>query len=231
MILTCPECETQYFADDNTIGGDGRSVKCAACGHAWFVRADGSQGSQSQEETRSGHQRYLQLVSKRRKKQSRLAATLVWSVMATLAVAAIIGAYVYRDGVVSIWPKSASLYRVLGLEVNRFGLDFENIERSRELVGTMPVLSVAADVRNITTTVRQAPAVRVGLLDEYGKEIAFMLAEVVPADIPAGEVGRFRAVLENPPVESYQLDLRFVPRDEAGPVSPPAAPAEGDNLP
>ena len=37
MILTCPHCETQYFADDSTIGESGRTVKCAACGGSWFV--------------------------------------------------------------------------------------------------------------------------------------------------------------------------------------------------
>ena len=40
MILTCPSCETQYFADDSTIGESGRTVKCAACGHNWFVRPE-----------------------------------------------------------------------------------------------------------------------------------------------------------------------------------------------
>ena len=41
MILTCPNCETQYFADDSTIGESGRTVKCAACGHSWFVAPPG----------------------------------------------------------------------------------------------------------------------------------------------------------------------------------------------
>ena len=44
--------------------------------------------------------------------------------------------------------------------------------------------------------------------------IAHMFADVTPATIPAGAVGQFSAVLENPPAESYSLDLRFVDVEE-----------------
>src|SRR5277367_1499259 len=35
MILTCPECATGYFVEDDQIQARGRSVRCAACGHRW----------------------------------------------------------------------------------------------------------------------------------------------------------------------------------------------------
>jgi len=35
MILTCPNCGTQYVVKDGAVPPDGRQVRCAACKHSW----------------------------------------------------------------------------------------------------------------------------------------------------------------------------------------------------
>lgn len=35
MILTCPNCSTQYVVKDGAIPPEGRQVRCAACKHSW----------------------------------------------------------------------------------------------------------------------------------------------------------------------------------------------------
>src|ERR1700759_5240350 len=35
MILTCPNCDTQYVVKDGAIPPDGRQVRCASCKHSW----------------------------------------------------------------------------------------------------------------------------------------------------------------------------------------------------
>ena len=40
MILTCPECATRYLANDDSIGVNGRTVRCSKCQTTWFVAAD-----------------------------------------------------------------------------------------------------------------------------------------------------------------------------------------------
>jgi len=40
MILTCPECATRYLTKDNSIGSNGRTVRCSRCETTWFVAAD-----------------------------------------------------------------------------------------------------------------------------------------------------------------------------------------------
>ena len=35
MILTCPNCGTQYVVKDGAIPSEGRHVRCAACKHSW----------------------------------------------------------------------------------------------------------------------------------------------------------------------------------------------------
>ena len=39
MILTCPECSTRYEAKSETIGINGRTVRCHQCSATWFVPA------------------------------------------------------------------------------------------------------------------------------------------------------------------------------------------------
>lgn len=224
MILTCPACEQSYFADDESVSGDGRTVRCASCGHEWFERAEAGVDDSDAGLTRGAHERYLEAVRLRQRRRSRTAAIVVWMVMGAVFVGALTASVFWRDRVVRYWPESATAFAAFGLEVNRFGVDFENVERSRELHGTVPVLTVSADIRNITKRAQPAPSVRVGLLDDFGREIAHIIADVRPASIPAGEAGRFSAVIENPPADSYRLDLRFIePRSgaelhaEAGP--------------
>jgi len=40
MILTCPNCATQYVVKDGAIPPEGRQVRCAACKHSWHQNPD-----------------------------------------------------------------------------------------------------------------------------------------------------------------------------------------------
>ena len=42
MILTCPDCGTQYVVKDDAIPPEGRQVRCAACKHSWHQDPDGT---------------------------------------------------------------------------------------------------------------------------------------------------------------------------------------------
>ncbi|MEL6213290.1 MAG: zinc-ribbon domain-containing protein, partial [Pseudomonadota bacterium] len=39
MIITCPRCSTRYDIEEASLGGEGRSVRCADCEASWFVPA------------------------------------------------------------------------------------------------------------------------------------------------------------------------------------------------
>ena len=40
MILTCPNCGTQYVVKDGAIPPEGRQVRCASCKHSWHQDPD-----------------------------------------------------------------------------------------------------------------------------------------------------------------------------------------------
>ncbi|KCZ91639.1 MJ0042-type zinc finger domain-containing protein [Hyphomonas johnsonii] len=226
MILTCPSCETQYFADDSTIGESGRTVKCAACGHSWFVNPKGVPGV-SGAAAPAAHEVYRERVREQRRRKSRVAATVSWIVTAAVFFSLGLAAIIFRNDVVKFWPESAAAYKRIGFSVNRFGLEFSDIERSRTFNDTIPIVTVSGKVVNVARTTIDTPAVRVSLMDEQGKQVAAKYGKVNPVQLPAGETGAFLIVLEQAPMESFEIELSFVDRADIPPDPEPAtAPTE-----
>ena len=214
MILTCPSCETQYFADDSTIGDSGRSVKCAACAHTWHVHANGVIPRQPVEMAAGGaHEAYRLKLRERRQQQSNLTASMVWLIMAILFLGLLISAVFFRNQVVNVWPESAGAYKLVGLDVNRFGLDFADIDAERTFEGTMPILVIRGTVRNVSEQDQRGSDVRVGLRDERGTEVANVLAPLDVEALAPGQMAQFQTRLENPPVEAFELELSFTRAD------------------
>jgi predicted Zn finger-like uncharacterized protein len=48
MILTCPNCGTQYVVKDGAIPTEGRQVRCAACKHSWHQDPEASAPDESE---------------------------------------------------------------------------------------------------------------------------------------------------------------------------------------
>jgi predicted Zn finger-like uncharacterized protein len=53
MILTCPNCGTQYVVKDGAIPPEGRQVRCAACKHSWHQDPEESAAPVDQEQEAS----------------------------------------------------------------------------------------------------------------------------------------------------------------------------------
>ncbi|MFL6765195.1 MAG: zinc-ribbon domain-containing protein [Sphingomicrobium sp.] len=50
MILTCPNCGTQYVVKDGAIPPEGRQVRCAACKHSWHQDPESAAAPETQSE-------------------------------------------------------------------------------------------------------------------------------------------------------------------------------------
>jgi predicted Zn finger-like uncharacterized protein len=48
MILTCPNCSTQYVVKDGAIPPQGRQVRCASCKHSWHQDPEATAASEAQ---------------------------------------------------------------------------------------------------------------------------------------------------------------------------------------
>jgi predicted Zn finger-like uncharacterized protein len=209
MILTCPECETQYFAEDSSIGDSGRTVKCATCGHTWFVSGETEQSSNVQRTV--AHDAYRARLLERRRSLSRLAGTMAWAGTSAFIAAALLGVIIFRNEVVSVWPQSASAFRFAGMEVNRFQVEFVSAEPKRFFEGTTPILEIRGVVRNISGKAVKAPQVKVDLIDESGTVVSETFTQISLDRIEAFQTVEFRTRIEDPPYEAFELDLSFVP--------------------
>ena len=136
-------------------------------------------------------------------------------IMGSVFGAALVGGVIFRDRVVEAWPQSAATFKAVGLEVNRFGLEFLETEAERYFDGTTPILEITGQVENSSGRARRSPFVRVLLLDEAGKMIGESFAPITPSQIPPGQNASFSTRVENPPFEAFELELQFATADEA----------------
>jgi predicted Zn finger-like uncharacterized protein len=247
MILVCPSCDTRYFADDSAVGKDGRRVRCVSCGHSWFAKLqeEGAPAAPVHDDTgltreqverlrqtaaansaaRAGpHAEFRAREHARRKRDRTRAAAIAWSVGFIVFGGALGSAILFRNDVANLWPRTAVLYRMVGLDVNRFGLVLENVGAKRSFDGTTPVLTVTGSAVNQGEERRQAPELRVVLRDEAGKEVQSWTDSLKVASLGPGERIEFSSRFVAPPVETYRLSVTFAPLPGEG------APSNGETL-
>lgn len=236
MILACPSCSTRYFADDGTIGPSGRTVRCAACAHEWYaepqlVLADGDR-EKSAPLTRerverlrraadqpgpapSAAARYRQQQNERMRRDRMRAAVVAWGATGAALAASATGAVAFRQDVAELWPRSASAFAAVGLDVNVYGLEFANLSVERAFEGPTPVLMVSGEVHNIGRDAKEAPPVRITLRDGHSNNLFEVVRAVGTAHIPAGHAAAFQIRLENPPADAVDLEAAFASPGEA----------------
>ncbi len=138
MIITCPDCETQFLVDIADIAPDGRDVRCSRCGYQWYVApviekpapamtaaaAPGAEATTSaasssvtpsvaaQEALSDDYQSRLPVPVSVHGPGWRLLLSLIL----LLGMAAIIaGLYMERQRIMDTWPPARTIYERLGL--------------------------------------------------------------------------------------------------------------------
>ncbi len=218
MILTCPNCATQYFAADETLVGEGRNVRCTACGHDWTVNV----GPAGPVGAPGAHEIYLARKRQRARRARGLARLMAWTFALLVFAGAVTGAILYRNEVVRYWPESATAYRLAGLKVNRFGLEIEGVTTERTFEGTTPILTVTGNATNVTRVSQPTAQVAIVMFDEAGTRIAAYTTSLGPDAIPAAGTLPFTAVITDPPLEAWSLEVSLQDpggRGEGEPVS------------
>ncbi|WP_366910215.1 FxLYD domain-containing protein [Hyphomonas sp.] len=173
------------------------------------------------------HELYREKMRESRREKSRWAALMSWVVIGVIFVALTGAFFFFRNEVVKAWPQSASVYRLFGLEVNRFGLEFEGVVHTRTFNDTIPIVTVTGRAVNVAKATIETPGVRVDLKDEAGEIVATRFSYVTPVELAPGAAGQFGVVVEPTPIESYEIELTFVDRS-AVPTEPPVEDPAGE---
>jgi predicted Zn finger-like uncharacterized protein len=248
MILTCPECATRYFVDDERIVPQGRAVRCASCGARWTAKPDEplelvatpEEGAVAVEpfprperaaDVRDLPADELPRVFRDRaqtQRKVRHAATtgVVWAVLAGVFVILLGAAVVLRQDIATLWPRTAGAYAMAGLPVNLVGLAIENQHAQPALKDGRAALVVSGSLRNIRDRPVAAPPLRISLLNPAGRTLAVKIADPGGARIPPGEARHFVVNVYDPPVSATDVEITFLlDKPHVRPGAPAPAPA------
>jgi predicted Zn finger-like uncharacterized protein len=228
MILTCPECATGYFVEDDQIRASGRTVRCAACGARWTAlperplelvpsESDSANAKEAGEEpleaaplTGDELPRAFRTRAEEEKRNRQAAITgAMWAGVA-IVLAGVIGlAIIFRESVVKAWPQTASAYAAVGLPVNPTGLVIEQVHAEPSLEEGHAALDVTGVIRNVVGRGVTAPPLRISLLNAQGKRVAGQITNFADPRIPSGATRSFRTSIPDPPFSAANLQVDF----------------------
>jgi predicted Zn finger-like uncharacterized protein len=249
MILTCPDCATRYFVDDERLGEGGRTVRCGSCGGRWTARAEApldlvhspeigavAETPFARPEPEPGSAMLRDLPAEdlpkvfraqaQTKEKVREAATsgVVWAGLVAGFIFLIGMAIFMRQDIATLWPRTAGAYAMAGLPVNLVGLTIEGQHAQPALKDGHAVLTVSGALRNVRDRAVVAPPLRISLLDSSGKPVAVKIADPDGAQIPPGEARHFLVDVVDPPASAANVDITFVlgAAKKPKPATPPA---------
>jgi predicted Zn finger-like uncharacterized protein len=146
---------------------------------------------------------------------SRLSRPRAIALMVAGLVLLLAAGLVGRTQVVRAFPDFAGLYRLIGLEVNLRGMEFDDIASHREMDGSTPVLIVEGSIRNLETELLKLPPVRITLKSSTGRDIYAWNYVLPQASVDASGTVRFKTRLLAPPEAATMAEVRFT--DQRGP--------------
>jgi hypothetical protein len=127
-----------------------------------------------------------------------------------LGLALVAAAYQFRVDIVRVWPQSASLYGLVGMEINTRGLWFRDVTYEREFQDGMHILVLEGRIVNITGEPQSVPPVRVSLRDAEQRELYHWTFTVDEKRLDADASSPFVTRLSSPPLDARDVEIRFV---------------------
>lgn len=234
MIIACPQCTTRYTVDDHAFRAPGRTVRCTTCDHTWFqappkpapvpaqglVLAEGDMaqgGGEIETETARMVAAARQSAARFRDAMARRRGNLrEWSLLIASVALFLAGGLALRETSVRLMPGTARIYAAAGLPVNVRGLDLRNVGYERQYQNGVVVLSIKGEVVNVRDEPVSVPKLRFGLRDGLRQELYHWHMKVNKDQLQPDEAVAFVARVASPPVDAYEVEVRFASAAEMG---------------
>ena len=211
MIITCPNCKTRFNVDPGRLLPNGRTVRCAKCGHLWNERPPGDMHG-TLVATEASERGRIPSQPAARDDAVRLRPVLAWGAAALVAAALLGIGVTAREKLQTWWPPSQALSELAGLTGNEpgAGLEIRNLTYRHEGEGQASSLVVTGEIVNRSDRVIDIPKLRAGLYDGRGREIhAWFFATKLNRLAPREAVPIISSILESPS-GVQRIDVRFV---------------------
>ncbi|MFN3834831.1 MAG: zinc-ribbon domain-containing protein [Glycocaulis sp.] len=226
MIVTCPSCETRYRVDPEAMAVRAGRVRCAACGHGWKVSEEELTLSEpakptlrkepvdmapkplSAMEPVKPHEVVRKRAETRRHRARQTVEGAGWAVVAACSLMVLGAAFLFRVDIVDTFPRAASAYAAIGLEVNPHGLEIRDLRAfaSEDEAGGLVIEGV---VVNVTGRERACLPLRAMILDTQGQVLVEWVVMLDALSLPARGEEAFRSVLADPPEGAAELEVIF----------------------
>ncbi len=242
MILTCPECATRYFVEQDALPASGRTVRCAACGSSWRALPETAAAEPPLQLAAAGatlaaapasaagaapvSKAFRARVEERRRTREAVAAGVAWAAVSAAVVVVVLAGVLFRVEVVRVWPRAAGVYALLRLPVNPTGLALDAVQGQPGLADGRMVMTVTGLERNVEARPRPASPLRVTLYDKAGARAAVQLVRPQAGDVQPGEARGFRATFVDPPISATEVGVEFA--FDAPPPPPSARTIHGE---
>ncbi|MEL7525414.1 MAG: zinc-ribbon domain-containing protein [Pseudomonadota bacterium] len=131
-----------------------------------------------------------------------------------IALTAVASFVFLRDSMVKQSPDLASLFQIIGFEVNLRGLEFRNLRTFSEIEAGKQILVVEGSIRNLLDESNSVPAVRLSIRNSDLQEVYAWTVEPRTKALNGLDETRFRTILADPPQDASDIQVRFIERGQ-----------------
>lgn len=238
LRIECPSCAAAYDVPAETLGANGRKVRCSACQTLWLAKSQPDPAEAMADEpvveaaeimppgeiespvTDVQPPPVVAPVKRRRPWHERIGERMPtqrarWPYAAGLALVIGLGGLAgLRKTIVHHVPEAGRIYAALGLPVNLSGLDLRDVRSGIFSEGGVDLLVVQGEIANISATTRTLPRLKFSIRDTKGVEIYAWTAQTESRELKPGETQTFRRRLASPPPEGTEVLVRFATKSD-----------------
>jgi len=138
-----------------------------------------------------------------------LAVVAAWAVFISVLSGIVLGLVTFRQEIMTALPGTTSLYRTLGFQIERTGVDFADVSYRWTTSDGRPMIEVRGQVVNVTGETVRVPPVLVNVRNAGGSDTVQATASVQTKELAPRQSASFSLEFLSPPEDVALIELEF----------------------